>query len=112
MYMQLEDYHRVYPRDLFNESQLLKCLGRLFIEAEVNEHLTVVLDAQRPIILLDLMSGGIAVQDLFITYKGEKYQHLRPVNSRVNYDLELISPDYKLFKAFNQSGEFVFESLD
>lgn len=32
--MKLSNYERVVPRDLFNEANLLKCIGKLVLEIE------------------------------------------------------------------------------
>ena len=34
-------YRRVIPRDLFNEGNLLKCLGKLYVQAEYYDEKTI-----------------------------------------------------------------------
>lgn len=84
-------YQRVLPRDLFNEADLLKCIGRLWIllderkldhSAEIEEERVDAFE-----IVQDPGSGGISVQNLTFTVKGKKYRLERPLNTREKWPL-------------------------
>jgi len=84
-------FHRVLPRDLFNESKLLKCLGRLcllshdelipvWFEHDTEQHtgFHVVQDAS---------SGDLYCTNLTFGIRGEVLEVVTRYNDRSNYPL-------------------------
>lgn len=77
-------YRRVLPRDLFNEANLLKCLGRLWIlleRAESNARF-VTEDTDGFDVVQDESSGAIYVRNVLFTVAGKPTLLTRPLNSR------------------------------
>lgn len=80
-------YTRVIPRDLFNEANLLKCLGQLYLLAEKHpdlnasiEHCTDECDAFE--ICQDPNDGTTYVANINIVINGVPLHVFRPLNSR------------------------------
>jgi hypothetical protein len=85
-------YMRVTPRDLFNEANLLKCLGRLMILLDnlpASGHLAVLDEGDgSPFdIQQDDSSGAIEVVNLPLRIGGQQYRLMRPLNSRQPWPL-------------------------
>jgi hypothetical protein len=105
-------YVRVIPRDLFNESKLLKCWGQLSllihegrgirwplrVENENTEERGFVID-------LDHGYGGLFVHNLSL-WMGERPFYLYvPINSREPYPLLLVDEDTdEEHTVFNEDG--------
>lgn len=78
-------YVRVIPRDLFNEANLLKCLGQMVLLLERREHTAYLVEptSAGPFqIEQDPASGAISVVNLPFTIGGKPYRLTRPLNSR------------------------------
>lgn len=90
------DYARILPRDAFNEGDLLKCIGALWImldapgdrRAGFDEEDVPVFDISQ-----DQDDGAIEVANLTFRVDGEIYRLKRPLNSRSPWPLRLESPD-------------------
>lgn len=92
-------YNRVIPRDLFNEANLLKCLGQLFIALEnTRGHAAKMGDGDQHGALDDYSgapfdidqcpaTGGILVRNLPFSIGGKAYDLTRPLNSRQPWPL-------------------------
>ena len=102
-------YLRVIPRDLFNEANLLKCLGKLalqihegflpFLQMELEEGP----DDQGFLIAQNPDSGGIFCSNLTVTFKGKPVHLERPLNSRKSWPLLLVTEtDY--IEVFDEQG--------
>jgi hypothetical protein len=89
-------YIRVLPRDLFNEANLLKCLGALWIavdgkgpaaqfDVESVEHFDIRQDPN---------DGSIFVANLPFSMGGRRAHLSRPLNSRNPWPLYISFPDY------------------
>lgn len=109
----MPNYRRVIPRDLFNEANLLKCLGRLYIELERAEtswrHKARydVEDVASFDIVQDENDGSIFVRNLPFSIDGQRYHLARPLNSRRPYPLWLThpdNPDFEPVDVFNDDG--------
>lgn len=108
-------YVRVIPRDLFNEANLLKCLGQLVLLLERRDH-TAFLD--EPIgsspfrIEQDSASGAISVTNLPFTIQRKPWRLTRPLNSRQPWPLYAESEDGEQCVAvFEEDGLFTQEFL-
>lgn len=80
-------YIRVIPRDLFNESSLLKCYGRLYIclenvaghSAELREEFALGEEFR---VLQSSDDGSISLANVGLYVRGERVPLSRPLNSR------------------------------
>lgn len=83
-------YVRVIPRDLFNEANLLKCYGQLYINLErmgLEECLVMGDINGRFDIWQDENDGSLTVTNVVLTIHGDVVPLLRPLNSREPYPL-------------------------
>lgn len=107
-------YRRVIPRDLFNESKLLKCLGKLYIESENEEEGKIVLDHYGAPFAIeqDPSSGSIYVSKASMAViVNDRDVHLyTTLNSRYDWPLYC---DYKdeTVAVFNEDGTLTQEFL-
>ena len=91
-------YIRVIPRDLFNESSLLKCYGRLYIclentpghRAELREEFAPG-DAFK--VRQSNDDGSISLANVGLYVRGERVPLSRPLNSRDAWPLWAIIQD-------------------
>lgn len=101
-------YTRVIPRDLFNEANLLKCLGRLWIAFE-GTSLPVCLEGPKPgatfRIEQDQSDGSIFVENVRLLVQGEFWPLYRPLNSRDTWPLWTETPDGETLEVFTNGGE-------
>lgn len=107
-------YQRVIPRDLFNESKLLKCVGRLCLL--IHDGLTPVKMSiadedieQFEIGLLDDYFLTVANLDIFID--GIPFLFKTTYNSTANYPLYL-EHEYCDYLVFDESGNFADEFIN
>lgn len=117
-------YNRVIPRDLFNESKLLKCLGKLYIAAERHTpgHVLVrfvdgALDGQCHDgfgVTQDQSDGSMYAQNVAVYVNNKRVIVATPLNSRddlplyAQWDDEFIpvfKNDGTLTSAFLQIGK-------
>jgi hypothetical protein len=86
-------YHRVIPRDLFNEAKLLKCLGKLVIASERFDGISVEFeldddDHATPFrIERDPNDGSIFVGNIDVFWLGRRLACFTPLNSKLPYPL-------------------------
>lgn len=101
------DYPRVIPRDLFNESKLLKCIGRLVLLVhdnlapegiEYEEH-------GQPFEIALLDEGSLTIANLQLTIKGRPVTFKTTYNSKDNYPL-YAEYDYVDYGVFEEDGSF------
>ena len=87
------NYFRVIPRDLFNEANLLKCLGQLYIQTECYEHADVVYTDDEPFDIWQCPhSGNLHCGNVTLKIKGRSYDCYRPLTSRDPYPLWIDGP--------------------
>ena len=89
-------YRRVVPLDLFNEANLLKCLGQLYLRTEHIAHveLTEPEDHDPFMIGQDHNSGAIHCLNVVLVINGDRCALERPLNSRHPYPLYLTHIGY------------------
>lgn len=108
-------YYRVIPRDLFNEGNLLKCLGQVYLQLEYLNLPDVSLAHASSRygfpIEQDQNDGSITVTNVMLSKDGELYSFRRPLNSREPYPLWLVHPDDEDIAVFNDDGTFTEEML-
>lgn len=104
-------YLRVIPRDLFNEGNLLKCLGQLYLNLDkigmadrlVHSGAEFEIDQSDD-------DGSISVTTV-VLYVGDQACYLRrPLNSRRHYPLYFFVSDDQI-DVFNEDGTFTTEML-
>lgn len=101
------EYNRVLPRDLFNESKLLKCLGRLILIVEDTtkiEGLSYILEQYESkgfIIKQSISDGNLYVENLKFNFNGIPIRLESIYNSKDIYPL--LCDDY--IKVFDEHGE-------
>lgn len=106
-------YQRVIPRDLFNESNLLKCLGKLYLCLETVNLSGVELehDGEAFDIDQDESTGGLFVRNVVLIVRGEKMNLWRPLNSRYAWPLYLTTSDDEEYSVFDDEGDLSVEML-
>lgn len=82
-------YIRVLPRDLFNESGLLKCVARLWILTENGDHTAKFHDEDMPAFEIEQSDddGSIYIGNLTFSIDGAIHRLYRPLNSRSPWPL-------------------------
>lgn len=101
-------YIRVVPRDLFNEADLLKCLGRLYIELErIGEHFAQLGDTNGAAfdVQQDESSGALEVVNVQLTVFKRRWRLTRPLNSRQPWPLYATDEEDEEVSVFTESGE-------
>lgn len=110
-------YRRVIPRDLFNEANLLKCLGRLVLLIEDNEidWMQYHHDSEPFHVVQDEASGSLSVTNLqFWTLDCGATKELyfdRPLNSRDPWPLYVQYGD-ECYTVFDDEGNFILQKVD
>lgn len=108
-------YTRVIPRDLFNESKLLKCLGQLSLLIHEGRGIRwpLQLECEEPDtgfqIDLDRERGGLICSNvsLFIAEKDEPAACIEvysPINSKSPYPLQFVDDEGGEWDVFNDDG--------
>lgn len=117
-------YSRVIPRDLFNEANLLKCLGRLWICLDSRRDLPCQLGAIKTDydpgdhtgeafhIVMNEGDGSLSVANLPFHIRGDLFTLSRPLNSRDPWPLYCESPNGETcLEVFDSDGNLSAEFL-
>ncbi len=117
-------YIRVIPRDFFNESKLLKCLGQLsllVLEDSIYRHLTGVKEVniteefieedQGFNILLDSDLYGLVCANYEFCVNGIPMLLYHPYNSKEQYPLCFVSISGDTYSVFTETGEVTDEFI-
>jgi len=89
-------YIRVLPRDLFNEANLLKCLGQLWLLVD-GKGPAAQFDNEwchRFEVVQDPSDGSISVSTVRFSMGGRRAHLSRPLNSREPWPLYISFPDH------------------
>jgi hypothetical protein len=109
------NYIRVLPRDLFNEANLLKCLGQLWIAIDgLDGAGFLVDDVSRFEIEQDQNDGSLYVANLLFALRARLVHLSRPLNSRAPWPLYLAipeDPDFDVIAVFNDDGSLSDDML-
>lgn len=111
----MSNYRRVLPRDLFNEANLLKCLGRLWIVLDDRRgHTARIVEEDVPAfdIVQNEATGGIYVRNLTFAVGGREFDLERPLNSRQPWPLYVSAaddPDFEEIAVFDDGGQLTPE---
>lgn len=106
-------YVRVNPRDLFNEANLLKCYGKLFILLENHESHRMVFDdseVQHYDVRQHEDDGSLTIENIYLNlkkYRNTEIKLFRPLNSRRSWPLIAIDHNNENNEVlvFNEDGE-------
>lgn len=103
-------YHRVMPRDLFNESKLLKCLGFITLMIHENRIKGLVVEHETEktgfVIRQNQNDGSIYVENLhFMSSKGEPVYFYHPLNSKYNFPITMRFKNEDYYP-FNENGDY------
>lgn len=104
-------YLRVIPRDLFNEGNLLKCYGQLYLELEklrMEDCLEHHADKDQFRIRQNDDDGSLTIQNVILVVRGRQVHLRRPLNARSSYPLWAIVEDDEL-QVFNSDGTLTDE---
>jgi hypothetical protein len=102
-------YARVIPRDLFNEGNLLTCLGRLWIKLDDRrDHGAVLIDLSdrdgRFLIEQEDSDGTIFTPSVRLEVDGGRVPMFRPLNARGKWPLWVRDGDEDR-RVFDEDGE-------
>lgn len=109
----LEHHIRVIPRDLFNESMLLKSVGRLAIlihDNKIDQELVLEHDGEPFDIIID--EQGLTISNIELSYKSQILQFFTPYNSRDNYPLYIVDENYEEAQVFDNEGNITEEFIN
>jgi hypothetical protein len=102
-------YRRVLPRDLFNEGDLLKCLGKVWLLTERARAAGFVEEAVDFFdIVQDPLDGSIYVANLTFRVLGADCRLFRPLNARSHWPLYIQAADFEI-AVFEEDGTFTPE---
>jgi hypothetical protein len=104
-------YRRVIPRDLFNEANLLKCLGQLYLLTERYPNVTLELVNPTRHFCVEQFpgDGSLFAGNVMLLIKKERYPLSRPLNSREPWPLYATTPDDEEVAVFNDDGTLTDE---
>ena len=108
------NYSRVIPRDLFNESKLLKCIGHLCLLIHNGETLPVEMNFEHngePFEIALLNDGSLTISNVRITIKNVECVFKTTYNSKSNYPLT-VALVYDEYPVFNDQGQFDEEFIE
>ena len=110
------NYKRVLPRDLFNEANLLKCIGKLtlMIEDGLIPWLSYHYDNDEFNVWQNESNGALYVGNIQFYVTGQAGNMLtieRPLNSRDNWPL-FVETEEDSYSVFDEAGNFVLEEKD
>lgn len=107
----MSNYKRVIPRDLFNESALLRDIGKLWLCLEKLSLKNIeILPEQVDFfdIVQDYSSGNISVKNIDFLIDNKKYVLERPLNSRDAFPLRVKIPEDELTEDMDDDSYEVF----
>lgn len=107
-------YQRVIPRDLFNEANLLKCYGQLWLELENRPDfpgvsLTKSYAHDRFLVEQDDNDGSTTIINVRLCVRGQIVDLRRPLNSREPFPLYAYPDDATEIPVFDDSGNLTDE---
>jgi len=107
-------YLRVIPRDLFNEANLLKCHGQLYLNIETlnlpGVELVHEYDDEPFDIAMDPNDGSLMLLNVRLWVHGEPHILFRPLNSREPWPLYLDGTEApEPIAVFTDTGKFTAE---
>lgn len=107
-------YIREIPRDLFNEAKLLKCMGKLCIEAERTRSVRVEFfgEGDDPFdIQQNSADGSIFVWNIQVSVAGFEVNVYTSLNARDEWPMWATFEDREAVKVFDDHGRFTADFL-
>lgn len=108
------NYDRVIPRDLFNESKLLKCMGQLCLM--IHDGLTPVKMKMshdgKPFEISLMDEGCLTIKNMEITINGEFHTFKTTYNSKDPFPLYVETDDLSDVPVFDDHGKWDQEFID
>lgn len=103
-------YSRVIPRDLFNEADLLKCYGALWIALERHPRATLEQEDDGPFQVVQGLSGELTLRNVRLFVQGDAaFEIYRPLNSREPWPLWLTDGNDVDLRVFTEEGKLSAE---
>lgn len=110
--MRTNSYRRVIPRDLFNESKLLKCMGQLSLKIHdgmLPEGMDIEIeDSGQPFDIIQLSDGYLTINNYHTYLNNEQVIFKTTYNSKQPYPL-FCQIGYNEYEVFDDNGEFTKE---
>ena len=107
-------FNRVIPRDLFNESKLLKSMGRLCLLIH-DQNTPVDMKYEHdgnPFKIALTDAGNLHVSNIVIYIKDQQYDFHTTYNSKDIYPLYVMDEEYVEYEVFDDKGEFTTEFVE
>lgn len=107
----MANYWRVIPRDLFNEADLLKCLGKLWVRLDdLHRHGAAFSDDPLPEFDVDQNAGdgSISVSNIAFRVHGIRCILFRPLNARSPWPLYVrpaAGEEFEELRVFDTEGD-------
>lgn len=113
-------YIRVIPRDLFNEANLLKCYGQLWLKLDDLNLPNVSLEHLDPYAPFNIQqipdSGSIYISTIVLMLNDTQVYLERPLNSRLSYPLLAYTQNHNggtnPINVFTEAGELTQSFLE
>lgn len=107
-------YLRVIPRDLFNEANLLKCYGQIYLNLERLGYQDCLIggDNDEPFTVCSNDDGETWLDNVQLWVRGGALTLKRPLNSRRSYPLYAFPDDDTQIEVFEDSGAFTGEMIE
>jgi hypothetical protein len=106
----LNSYHRIIPRDFFNEAKLLKCLGQFelcVMEKQCNGlNFTIEFDNKAFVIVQNELDASLSCQNYRVFLGHEEVELCAPYNSKNAYPLIARYRDAEYY-VFDSKGKFM-----
>lgn len=108
-------YMRVLPRDAFNEANLLKCYGQLYLQLEFHDipgvELVHFAEDEPFRVYQNPGDGSLMLDNVQLLVRADRQVLFRPLNSREPYPLYCITRD-DCIAVFNDDGTLTIAMLD
>lgn len=109
-------YMRVIPRDLFNEANLLKCYGQIYLNLELLNQPGAFLEHDEEDegfrIGQNSDDGSTDIENVTLYVNGYAVPVRRPLNSREPWPLYAMTEDGEEISVFCDDGSFSAEMLE
>lgn len=103
-------YYRVIPRDLFNEGNLLKCYGQLYLNLEKMGLEGCLKHEGGPFLIeQNPWDGSISILNVHLFVRENQILLSRPLNSRDPYPLYADIDEDTTIPVFHDDGSFTEE---
>lgn len=107
-------HRRVIPRDFFNESKLLKCMGVLalkILDNQLPDGISIIIEESGEPFEIDLGDDGLYVSNYHITVNGEDVIMKTRYNSKSSFPF-MCEIGYDEVPVFDDNGDFDEEFIE